>query len=120
MLPLQIRNYGSVRGSLELTTKATVSLGEDADIRGLNSLTLAKFTLFEGGNNNPIVSFDRLEAAELEGRGGKAISVDNILTMGLKASISGNFPLNIDIPEINLLDLSQQRIWPHSIWPSSI
>ncbi len=93
---------------LELNTKAIISLGEDTDIRGSNSLTLAKFSLFEGKNTKPIVSFDRLELAELEGKGGKTISIKDILTVGLKSSISGKFPLDIDIPEIKLLDFSTE------------
>jgi hypothetical protein len=89
----------------ELKTDSSISLGESTDIGGLSSLTLVNFSLFEGENNNPTVSFDRLAVAELEGRGGKTIGVKDIFTAGLKSTISGDFPLTIDIPEIKLSNI---------------
>lgn len=95
---------------LELKTDLSISLGEDTDIGGLSSLTLLNFSLFEGENNNPIVSFDRLAVADLEGRGGKKIGVKEILTAGLNSSISGDFPLTIDIPEIKLSNILSEDL----------
>jgi len=87
---------------IELETDSTISLAENFDIAGLSSLTLLNFSLFEGENNSPVVSFDQMEVAELEGKGGKNIAVKDILTTGLKSSMSGNFPLSIDLPEVKL------------------
>lgn len=98
------------QGKVELKTTSTISLGEETDIKGLNSLTLLEFSLFESNNNSAILSVDRLAVAELEGRGGKSIAVKDLLTEGLKSSISGNFPLAIDIPEIKLSDFFSEDL----------
>jgi hypothetical protein len=92
------------QGKVELVTHSTIGLGEDIDIGGQSSLTLHDFSLFEGENNSPVVSFDKLAVAELESRGGKTIAVKDLLTEGLKSEIPGNFPLSIAIPEIRISD----------------
>lgn len=92
------------QGRIEMKTVSTISLGENIDFGGTTSIALEKFTLFAGQNDSPAVSVDRLSVAELEGRGGKTVAVKNLSTEGVKASIFGNFPLNIDIPEIQLVD----------------
>ncbi|MCP4338495.1 MAG: DUF748 domain-containing protein, partial [Desulfobulbaceae bacterium] len=90
---------------IELKTNSTISLGEEMTIGGLSSLSLLDFSLFEGENNSPIVSFDQLSVTDLEGRGGKTIGVKDISTVDLKSSISGSFPLTIDVPEIKLSNI---------------
>lgn len=87
---------------IELKTDSTISLAENLDIDGLSSLNLLNFSLFEGENNSPVVSFEQMEVTELEGKGGKSFAVKDILTAGLKSSISGDFPLSIDLPELKL------------------
>ena len=74
---------------VELKTDSTISLGESTDIAGLSSLTLVNFSLFEGKNNNPVVAFDRLAVAELEGQGEKKIAVKDILTSHIFQSAGG-------------------------------
>ncbi len=87
---------------LELKTKTNLSFGETMDIGGLSSLDLLKFTLFEGENNSPSVSLDRLAIADVEGRGAKSMGVKDLLVEGLKATVAGNFPLDIAVPKIKL------------------
>ncbi len=87
---------------LELKTDSTIGLGENLDIGGQSSLTLLNFSLLEGGNNSPAVSFDKLVIPKLEWRGGQTIAIKDLSTTGAKAEIAGNFPLKIDIPEITM------------------
>ena len=95
---------------VELKTDTILSLGESIDVGGLSSLDLLKFSLFEGNSNSPTVSLERLAVADLEGRGGKKIGVKDLLAGGLKASISGNLPLDIDITEIKLSEISTEDL----------
>jgi hypothetical protein len=90
---------------IELKTDSTISLGEEMTLGGLSSLSLLSFSLFEGENNSPIVSFDQLSVTDLEGRGGKTIGVKDISIVGLKSSVSGSFPLTVVVPEIKLSNI---------------
>ncbi len=90
---------------LELKTDSTIGMGENLDIGGQSSLTLQNFSLFEGGNNSPVISCDKLSLPKLEGKGGKTIAIENLSTAGWKAEISGDFPLKIDIPEITMSNI---------------
>jgi hypothetical protein len=92
------------QGKVELKINSNIGLGENVEIGGVSTLALENFTLFEGTNNLPLVAFDRLAMVELAGRGGTTIAVNDITTTGLKSSIPGDFPLNIDIPELRLSD----------------
>lgn len=92
------------QGQVELKTKSALHVGEGMSLAGLSSLSLQDFTLFEGTNNSPTLSVDRLAVGEIEGRGDKTIAVNNLLTTGLKAVMPGKFPLDIVVPEIGLSD----------------
>lgn len=89
---------------VELKTKSTITLGEPLDIKGLSSLGLTRFALFEGENGAPSLSFDELSLVGLEGRGGKTIALQELLATGVQASVAGNFPLRIAVPEVRLAD----------------
>ncbi|MGB3209194.1 MAG: DUF748 domain-containing protein [Desulforhopalus sp.] len=91
---------------VELKIDSTVKLGDKIDIRGLSALTLVNFSLFEGGNNKPVVSFNQFAADRIEGRRGMNLAIDDIVTTDLTSSLSGDFPLDIDISEIKLSNLS--------------
>jgi len=96
-------NFGQEK--VEVKTKVTIGMGENLDIGGQSSLELQNFTFGRGEDESPVVSFDQLTIAELAGQGGKKISVKNLLTKGLQASVAGTFPLKIDIPQIELTNL---------------
>lgn len=94
------------QGKVAVTTKTTIRLGENLDIKGTTSLNLNDFTFFEGKNESPTVAFSRLNIAEVSGQGGKVVGMKELLTEGLRASVAGTFPLEIDIPELSLSEVA--------------
>jgi hypothetical protein len=90
---------------VQLKTKSIISFGEEIDIAGNSSFGLEQFKLFEGETENPLVAFDKLTVAELVGGGGRNITIKEMLTVGLKALVAGNFPLSIDVPEFQMADV---------------
>ena len=91
---------------VELKTKSTVKLGKELDIAGKSSLTVQDFSLNQGKEENPLVSFDQLTMDELTSEGGRKQSAKDLSTRGFKATIGGNIPLEIDIPQIDLADIA--------------
>jgi len=90
---------------VELKTTSTINLGESMDIGGVSSLNLQNFTLYAGQTDSPLVAFEQMAVNALEGRGGKTIAVEDIQVQGVESSLPGDFPLNINIPEIRLADI---------------
>ncbi len=93
------------QGKVALATQSTISFGKDVGVSSNSSLTLEQFRLLKGDDKKPLVFFEKMAVADLRGRGGKTIVVKDITTTGLKLSISGDFPLEIESPEIQLSDL---------------
>ena len=95
---------------VEFTTKFTVGLGEKVDIRGSSSLAVKKFSLSQGKEKSPLVSFNQLAMDELASEGGRKLSVKDFSTKGFKATIGGNIPLEVDIPQIKLAEIATEDL----------
>lgn len=90
--------------NLKLISKLALTFGDKLDISGNSSFRLEDFSLTESGDDAPVVALDLLEVEELQGLGGKNISVKELLAKDLETKLKGNFPLDIMVPQIELAD----------------
>ncbi len=90
---------------VQLKTKSILSFGEEMDIAGNSSFGFEQFKLFEGETEKPLVAVDKLTVAELVGGGDRNITIKEMLAVGLNASLAGNFPLSINVSEIQVADV---------------
>lgn len=91
-----------VQEKIEVTSKSKLTFGEKTDISGSSSFTLENFQMLQGKEQSQLVALERLAVDELEGRGGKKIGVKELLAEQLKTTVQGNFPLDINVPQIQL------------------
>lgn len=98
------------QGKVELKLNSTIGFSEVMDITGNSGFTLEQFKLFQGDGGSPFVSFDKLVVTELEGRGGRKVAIKELLAAGLKVSVAGNLPLDVNIPEILLGDVYSEDL----------
>ncbi len=95
---------------VELKTKSTVGMGEELDIDGKSSLAVQNFSLGQGQEEKPVVFFDQLTIDGLANEGGRKLAITDMSTKGLRATVAGNLPVQIDIPEIALTDIATEDL----------
>ncbi len=98
------------QNKLEVNSKTTLILGEKTDISGIISFKLDNFVLNEAASDSPLVTLSGLEVAELEGGGGKNVAVKELLADGLVATLQGDFPLDINVPNIKLAGFATEDL----------
>lgn len=88
--------------NLVLTSQLDLTFGEKTDISGAGSFQLKNFGMQVEGEDTPMVSLDLLEVEQLQGLGGKNITVEKLNADNLVSRVQGNLPLDIKIPNITL------------------
>ncbi|NOQ46727.1 MAG: DUF748 domain-containing protein [Desulfobulbaceae bacterium] len=92
--------------ALAITAKGEINFGDAVTLQGKSSFSADNFRIIDQKNNENLLSLDHVKVADIDAPGGRKISVKSADADGLNIAISGNIPLSVTVPEINLENLN--------------
>jgi len=98
------------QNSLEITTKATIDIGQNTALKGTISLTSNGFTISGDNARAPQVALEGFTIDSIEAPGGKKVIIKQAEAKGLNVGIEGKMPLKVSIPVIALTDIRTEDL----------
>ncbi|MBE0585801.1 MAG: DUF748 domain-containing protein [Desulfofustis sp.] len=92
----------------ELRAESVISLGEEIGVAGHHGLVLEKFNLTR--QDQPLVAFDHLRVADIEGRGAQKVALHDLQISDLQAIVPGSLPLQVAVERIDLASLASDDL----------
>ena len=93
-------------GKFKLTTKSRIDLAVEPEFSGESSFVLDMFRLADTKTKTPLLTLDSFAIDGLQTPGGKNITIEDVRVGGLAASVAGDMPLHIIVPQIELNNIS--------------
>ncbi|SHO42575.1 DUF748 domain-containing protein [Desulfopila aestuarii] len=91
------------QGQIKVQTKSSLTLGNQLALSGKSGLEISTFNLKQGSEAEAMnVEFEKLVISDLANTSTTSISASEIRTTKITASIPGDMPLAVSIPEIHL------------------
>ncbi len=92
-------------GKFELITKSRIGLAAEPEFSGESSFSLAMFHLFDAKAEASLLTLDSFAINGLQAPGGKKIMIEGLQADGLAASVVGDLPLRVTVPQIELKNI---------------
>ena len=94
------------QGALTLEPRASLTLGEKPGLRGTARISAEKTGVTAGGGKESLAALETLTVSGIDAPGGSTIAVKQVTAQGLEATIDGETPMTLRLPELGIDSLA--------------